>query len=126
MNRTTTRPDSNRFIALAGLCAAVAGAIFVGVQIGHPPADLTHLVTTEMTVRETAKASMSVLTIVGLTGMLMRHRGRFGAMGRLGYGLVTLGYLAMFAVQVLVGFVLPGKVDSDPAYVQDVLDAAMG
>lgn len=131
MHTTTDRSASNhsasdRFVALAGLCAAAAGAIFIGVQVGHPPADVAHLATTEMTVRETAKALMSVLAIVGLTGMLIRHRGRFGVLGRLGYGLVTLGYLAMFTVQVLVGFVLPGKVDSDPAYVQDVLDAAMG
>jgi hypothetical protein len=31
----------------AGLCAAAAGAIFIGVQINHPPADLAHIVTTE-------------------------------------------------------------------------------
>ena len=97
MQLTTTRPDSNRFLALAGLSAAAAGAIFIGVQIGHPPADLEHLVTTEMAVREGAKALMSVLAIVGLTGMLWRHRDRVGVLGRLGYGLVSLGYLAMFA-----------------------------
>ena len=26
----------------AGLAAAVAGAIFIAVQINHPPADVTH------------------------------------------------------------------------------------
>jgi len=126
MRTTTDRFHTSRFTAVAGICAAIAGAIFIGVQVGHPPADLAHLVTTEMTVRETAKAAMSLLAITGLTGMLLRHRGRIGVFGRIGYGLVTLGYAAMFAVQVLVGFVLPGKVDTDPAYVQDVLDAAMG
>lgn len=126
MHTTTDRFHTSRFTAVAGVCAAIAGAIFIGVQVGHPPADLAHLVTTEMTVRETAKAAMSLLAITGLTGMLLRHRGRIGVFGRIGYGLVTLGYAAMFAVQVLVGYVLPGKVDTDPAYVQDVLDAAMG
>lgn len=123
---TTTRFTRSRSTAIAGICAAVAGAIFIGVQIGHPPVDVAHLTTTEMTVRETAKALMSLLAIAGLTGMLLRHRGHIGVLGRIGHGLVSVGYLAMFAVQVLVGFVLPGKVDSDPAYVQDVLDAAMG
>ena len=41
---------SNRITATAGLCAAAAGAIFIGVQINHPPADVVHLVTTEMTI----------------------------------------------------------------------------
>ncbi len=126
MTTTTTRFASSRVIAIAGICAAVAGAIFIGVQVGHPPADLAHLTTTEMTVRETAKALMSLLAITGLTGMLLRHRGRIGVLGRIGYGLVTLGYVAMFTVQAIVGFVLPGKVGTDPAYVQDVLDAATG
>ncbi len=31
---------SNRLTATAGLCAAAAGAIFIGVQINHPPADV--------------------------------------------------------------------------------------
>ena len=51
MNITT-----NRLTAPAGLCAAAAGAIFIGVQINHPPADVAHLVTTEMTLRETARS----------------------------------------------------------------------
>lgn len=118
--------SSHRFTAIAGLCAAAAGAIFVGVQIGHPPVDVAHLTTAEMTIRESAKAAMSVLAIVGLAGIAARHQGSLGRVGRAGHVLVTIGYLAMFAVQVAVGFVLPSIADRDPAYVQDVLDAAMG
>ena len=47
---------ASRLTAAAGLCAAAAGAIFIGVQINHPPADVAHVVTTEMAVRENAKA----------------------------------------------------------------------
>ena len=50
---------ANRLTATAGLCAAAAGAIFIGVQINHPPADVAHVVTTEMPIRESAKALMS-------------------------------------------------------------------
>lgn len=118
--------STQRFTAAAGLCAVAAGAIYIGVQINHPPVDVDHLVTTEMTVRETAKAMMSLLAIAGLTGMFVRNRPTIGRLGHAGYVLVTIGFLAMFAVQCLVGFVLPSMADTDPAYVQDVLDAAMG
>jgi hypothetical protein len=57
---------SNRLTATAGLCAAAAGAIFIGVQINHPPADVAHIVTTEMTIRESAKVLMTVLALAGL------------------------------------------------------------
>jgi hypothetical protein len=117
---------ANRLTAAAGLCAAAAGAIFVGVQIGHPPADVAHITTTEMLVRESAKVLMTVLALIGFTGMFLRHHRRFGALGLAGFSLLTVGYLAMFAVQCIVACVLPTVALSDPGYVQDVLDAAVG
>jgi hypothetical protein len=120
------RPSTDRLAAAAGICAAAAGVLFIGVQINHPPADVEHIVTTEMTVRETAKAAMCILAVAGLAGMYVHNRSRLGVVGRAGYALVTVGYLAMFVVQCLVGFVLPSMADTDPAYVQDVLDAATG
>lgn len=115
-----------RLTATAGLCAAAAGAIFIGVQVNHPPADVAHLVTSEMTIRETAKALICVLTLAGITGMFLRHRGRFGRLGRAGYSLLTVGYLAMFAVQCIVAYVLPTMAHSNPGYVQHVINGAMG
>jgi hypothetical protein len=117
---------SNRLTATAGLCAAAAGAIFVGVQIKHPPADVAHIVTTDILVRESAKVLMCVLALVGFTGMFLRHRGRFGALGVAGFSLLTVGFLALFAVECIVGYVLPTVAHSNPGYVQDVLDAAVG
>jgi hypothetical protein len=116
----------NRLIAASGLCAAAAGAIFIGVQINHPPADVQHVMTTEVFVREGAKATMAVLALAGLTGLFARCHRRMGLTGLIGYVLVSLGYLAMFAVQCIVGFVLPTVAKTSPAYVQDFVDAAMG
>jgi hypothetical protein len=117
---------SNRLTATAGLCAAAAGAIFIGVQINHPPADVAHVVTTEMTVRESAKILMTVLALVGFTGMFLRHHRRFGVLGLAGFSLLSAGFLAMFANQCIVAYVLPTIAHSDPGYVQAYLDAAMG
>ena len=121
MTITTTR-----LTGAAGICAAAAGAIFIGVQINHPPADVAHIVTTEMAVRETAKALMTVLALGGFTGMFLRHHSRFGVLGLAGYLLLTVGYLAMFAVQCIVAYVLPTVAHSNPGYVQDFLAAAVG
>jgi hypothetical protein len=117
---------TNRLTATAGLCAAAAGAIFIGVQVNHPPADVAHLVTTEMTVRESAKVLMTVLALIGFTGMFLRHPRRLGFFGLAGFSLLSVGYLALFAVQCIVAYVLPTVALSDPGYVQDVLDAAVG
>ena len=117
---------SHRLTATAGLCAAAAGVIFIGVQINHPPADVAHIVTTEMAIRESAKILMCVLALAGFTGIFLRHRRRFGVLGVAGFSLLTVGYLALFAVECIVACVLPTVAHSNPAYVQDVLDAAVG
>jgi hypothetical protein len=117
---------TNRLTAVAGLCAAAAGAIFIGVQINHPPADVAHIVTIQMTVRETAKVLMCVLALAGFTGMFLRHRRRFGRLGRVGYVLLGAGYLAMLAVECIVGYHLPTVAHSNPGYVQHVLNGAIG
>lgn len=117
---------SNRLTAAAGVCAAAAGAIFIGVQVNHPPVDLAHVVTTEVAVRETAKVVMAVLAMVGFTGLYVRHHRRLGVVGLAGYLLLMVGYLALFAVQCVAGYVLPAVASSDPAYVQAVVDEALG
>lgn len=118
--------STTRLLSAAGVSAGLAGAIFVGVQINHPPADVAHVVTAEMAVRELAKTAMAVLAMAGVTGMFVRNRQRFGALGLVGYLLLMVGYLALFAVQTMVVTVLPTLARTDPEYVRDVLTAAMG
>ena len=117
---------TNRITATAGLCAVVAGVLYAGVQINHPTADVAKVVTTEFVVRETAKAAMAVLALAGFAGMFLHNRHRFGLLGVVGYLLLSIGYLTMFANQCIVGYVLPVVARTSPGYVQDYLDAAMG
>lgn len=117
---------SNRLTAASGICAAIAGAIYIAVQINHPAAVVANLDTTEMVVRETAKAAMAVLAVVGFTGMYLTQHRRLGILGLAGYLLLSVGFLAIFAMQCIVGFVLPIVAKSDPAYVQKILDQAVG
>jgi hypothetical protein len=122
---STTTTISNRLTAIAGLCAAAAGAIFVGVQINHPPADVAHIVTTEMTIRMTAKVLFCALALAGLVGMFVRHRHQFGRLGRAGYALVSVGFLAMLVQECIIGYYLPTIAHAKPVYVQHVLNGAM-
>ena len=121
MNITTSR-----LAAISGICAAAAGAIFVGVQINHPPADVAHLVTAEMKVRESLKIAFCALALAGFTGMFLRYRRQLDRLGAAGYSLLTVGFLALLATECIVGYVLPTEAHSNPVYVQHVLNAAVG
>ena len=51
---------ATRLIQASGVCAALAGAIFIGVQINHPQLDITSITTTDVFVRDCLKVLMGV------------------------------------------------------------------
>ena len=110
----------------AAVAAAVAGAIFIAVQINHPPMEVASAETSEWVVRSTAKVVMGALALAGITGMYLRQHRQAGVLGLVGYLLFTVGYLAMFGVEVIAATVLPALTGTDPGYVRDVLVAAAG
>ena len=110
----------------AGAAAAVAGAIFVAVQIGHPPFDSFTTETSQWVARSCAKTVMAALALAGVTGMYLHQYRKAGLLGLIGYLTFATGYLAMFSAEVIAAVVLPNLVDSQPAFVNDVVAAAAG
>src|SRR3954452_17198129 len=117
---------ANRLTAAAGLCAVAAGAIFIGVQINHPPMDsfLTH--TDEWVIRCAAKAVMTALVLAGITGMYLRQVRQMRVLGLVGYLLFAAGYLMLWATEVIAVAVLPALTHTAPGFVNDVVVAAGG
>jgi hypothetical protein len=110
----------------AGLSAAVAGLIFISVQINHPPLDVTSVTSTEWVVRSTAKFVMAALALAGITGMYLRQVRQVGILGLVGYLVFSAGYLVLLSIEFLAAYVLPSLADTAPGYVNDVLTAAAG
>jgi len=111
----------------AGISAAAAGAIFVGVQIKHPAFTVQAFTDSlNWQLRSIAKLVMSGLAIAGLTGMYLYQRRQLGKLGLVGYLTFVVGYLLMSSVASIAAFVLPGQAHSRPGYVNDVLRASAG
>jgi hypothetical protein len=110
----------------AGVAAAAAGLIFIGVQINHPPMDVSSVTSTEWIIRNSLKVVMAALALAGLTGMYLRQVTRSGVLGLVGYLLFSAGYLVIMSIAFIAGYVLPGLADTAPAYVNDVLAVAGG
>src|SRR3982751_5824664 len=110
---------ASRLTAAAGLCAAAAGAIFIGVQINHPPMDSFLTDTDEWVVRCTAKAVMTALALAGITGMYLRQVRQMRVLGLVGYLVFALGYLMLWATEVMAVAFLPALTDKTPAFVND-------
>jgi hypothetical protein len=111
----------------AGISAATAGAIFIGVQIKHPAWNVNAFTdSVSWQIRSIAKLVMCGLAIAGLTGMYLHQRRRVGALGLVGFLVFAAGYFLMSSVEAIAAFVLPTLAHSQPGYVNDVLRASAG
>src|SRR5262249_9811820 len=108
----------------AGISAAVAGALFIAVQINHPAMDVSSVTTTEWVVRQSAKTVMAAAALAGITGMYLRQVRQIGILGLVGY--LGFGFRVMFGVEFAGGYVLPALAHTAPGYVNDVLAAGIG
>ena len=121
MTVTTTRLGQ-----AAGIATALAGAIFIAVQINHPAMDLASVSTTDWVVRNGAKALMAALALAGLTGLYLHQRAKVGLVGLVGYLVLSVGYLLMFGTEFLATFALPTTAKTAPGWTSDVVVAAFG
>lgn len=74
-----------------GAAAAVAGAIFITVQIGHPSFDSFTTETTQWVARSCAKTVMTALALAGITGMYLHQHRKAGLLGLAGYLVFAAG-----------------------------------
>jgi hypothetical protein len=113
-------------VRASGAAAVAAGVLFVGVQLGHPPLDVTTIATTEVVVRNTLKVLMATLALVGITGMYLSQVRRNGVVGLVGYLVLAAGYLLITSSTFALRFVLPPLAETEPAFVSDVLATFTG
>jgi hypothetical protein len=116
----------SRLTRAAGIAAALAGLIFIAVQVKHPAMNVNSVTTTQWAVRSTAKVIMATLALAGITGMYLRQIRQMRVLGLVGYVLFGIGYLAILSTEVIAVAVLPTLTHSSPVYVNNVLVAAFG
>ena len=120
---TVSPADLNR---ATGAAAIAAGALFVGIQIGHPPLDVDTITTTEVAVRNTLKVLMTALALAGITGMYLSQIRRNGVLGLIGYLVLAAGYLLIMSSTFSLAYVLPPVAGTDASYVTDTLATFSG
>jgi hypothetical protein len=108
----------------AAVGAAIAGLIFIGVQINHPALDATSITTSDVMIRNFLKMIMAALALAGITGVYLFQVRKIGVLGLIGYVVFALGYLSMLGTEYVAALVLPSIAQSSPAYVNDVIAVA--
>ena len=110
----------------AGLSAVAAGLLFIVIQLVHPHEDVAAVTTTAWIVVALLTMAMSVLLLVGLTGMYLRQVTETGLPGLVGFLLFGSTFVLTIAVTFVEVFVLPQLADQAPQYVDDFLATFTG
>lgn len=108
----------------AGVAAAAAGAVFIGVQIGHPQLNLTTVTTTDVFVRDAFKVLMCVLAVAGISGMYLSQVRRNGVLGLVGWLVLSAGYLCIMGTTLVSTVVVPTITGTNPGFVRDYIALA--
>jgi hypothetical protein len=108
----------------AAVAAALAGLIFIGVQINHPYLDANSITTTDVNTRNLLKMLMAALALTGITGIYLRQVTKIGVLGLFGFVLFAAGYLTIFGTEFVAALVLPSIAQSAHAYTNDVISVA--
>src|SRR2546423_2889453 len=108
----------------AGVAAAAAGAIFIGVQIGHPQLNLTTITTADVFIRDCFKVLMCALAVPGIRGMSRSQVRRNGVLGLVGWLVFSAGYLTIMCTTFVSTVVVPTIAGTNPGFVKDYIALA--
>jgi hypothetical protein len=110
----------------AGLSAVVAGLLFIFVQFIHPDENVASVTTTAWTVTHSLSLAMSVLALIGVSGMYLRQVRETGILGLIGFLLFGSGFVVITVLTFVEAAVLPLLADQAPQFVNDVLSISTG
>ncbi len=109
---------ASSLIRWAGLCAVVAGIIFVGIQPIHPLDDLSSVNTTAWGIITPLKTVMCMLFLLGFTGLYARQVEKVGWLGLAGFLLFSLCWTLELAFIFAEAFIMPPLATAAPKFVE--------
>ena len=113
---------TSNLIRFSGLALVPAGIVFAGIQPIHPPDVVESVTTTAWAIITSLKFAMSVLFVVGITGLYARQAEKAGLFGLLAFLVLATSWTLQTPFVFTEAFVLPPLAATAPAFV----DAALG
>ena len=117
---------TSKLTRVAGVAAAAAGLLFIIAQPLHPPDDVAHVATGTWRLVHTMTLTMSVLGLVGVTGLYLRQARQMGVLGLIGYALFASFYAISIGFQFFEAFILPSVATEAPRLAESFLGIISG
>jgi hypothetical protein len=117
---------SSNLIRFAGLALVPAGIVFAGIQPIHPP-DVVESVTTQTwAIITSLKFVMSILFVVGITGLYARQAEKLGVFGLVAFLVLATSWTLQTPFVFTEAFVLPPLAATAPEFVDGALGISYG
>ncbi len=113
-------------IRSTGIAAMLAGALFVILQVVHPPETVEAVATDAWAIVHYVTFAMLTLFVVGITGIYARQVEKLGWIGLAGFVVLSLGLLLNIAGAAIEAFVEPLLATSNPGFVEAFNAMVMG
>jgi hypothetical protein len=113
---------TSNLIRFSGLALVPAGIVFAGIQPIHPPDVVDSVTTGTWAVITSLKYVMSVLFVVGITGLYARQAEKAGLLGLVAFLVLATSWTLQSAFVFIEAFLLPPLAATAPQFV----DAAVG
>jgi hypothetical protein len=111
----TMKPTAAKLIRWAGVSAMVAGICFVAVGLLHPSHILSSVTTSRWAITHSLAIAMSVVVLLGMTGLYARQVEAAGWLGLAGYLLWSLFWVLALPFTFFEAFILPLLATEPPA-----------
>jgi hypothetical protein len=110
----------------AGICAAAAGLLFIVAQPLHPADDVRSVASGTWQAVHLMTLTMSVLGLVGVTGLYLRQVREVGVLGLIGYLLLSSFYAIAIGFQLFEALLLPSVAVEAPRLAASFLGVISG
>ena len=125
-NRKTSKESPRKITAAklirwAGLSAMVAGIIFAAIQPVQAPVNTSMFI-----ILTYLKTSISIFSLLGITGLYARQVEETGWLGLVGYLLLTIYYAVQMCISFIEPTILPLLTTVAPTFVESVLQLSGG
>ena len=126
LKEINTKPTAASLIRWSGLAAMAAGLIYAGIQPIHPADAVASVTTDAWAIITPLKTVMSILFLLGITGLYARQVTKAGWLGLVGYLLFSLAWALELAFIFAEAFIMPPLAAVAPKFVDGYLGTAGG
>ena len=117
---------TSNLIRFSGLAAVPAGIVFAGIQPIHPPDVVESVTTTAWAIITSLKFVMSILFVVGITGLYARQAEQAGWFGLVAFLVLGLSWTLQSAFVFAEAFIAPPLAATAPEFVDALLRISYG